>query len=111
MAITFNPEKAYSEIPQMLLRELDLNDLPLARKQKFIEFVQAQLDEALQIVLLESLSDDSVLVELENVFLADEEIDEESLLFEIARAIPDFAEKWEAACQKTYQILSNQSVN
>jgi hypothetical protein len=102
---TIHPEKAYTEIPHMVLCELDLNDLPIERKKAFITTVQSQIDDRLKNLLLEGLTEDESLAEIENVLIADEDVDSEELVTHLIHAMPNFSERWEKSCEELYQSL------
>lgn len=100
---SFNPATAHIDLPTEIIRRLNLNDLPLSRKQKLIAEIQERMVERLQNLLLAALSEEAVLQTVESVLAADADMSGEDLLRYIIRAVPDFAQRWEAECHSLFK--------
>lgn len=101
-----NLDEVYTAFPVAVLKSFDLNNLPIKYKEDFIQQIQNQLEATIRNVLLQCLSDDQVLSEIENVLIANPEIQEDELTRLIIKSNPKAQQIFEKSLQVLFQDLT-----
>lgn len=103
---TFNLDRVYTELPLAAMRAQGLAGAPLSFKEEYIAAVQAEMDAAVESMLLEALQDPAVLDELEMLFISNEHASDLEIMQHVVRSVPNYEEKYNDICNSILEKLT-----